>query len=357
MKSKFIKSLMNSFNSRERERERSLGCFFMKKESNGIGENKNSKKISKNNKIISSILAVAMCCQSFVVAVKPDEFVGNNDGIVEETKGKEDVDGNTGEDREDNEDKSGSIIDKIKNLSDFVKYGLGLISGVLIGRIGVRASCNKDVFEKDFFNKYVLGLKFLGVKLGSINFFIPTFNIGEKIGEKKENEFTNTCFLHAYKFSKYDIGIRDLVCDSIKFYGDEKEVILGANTRYYIFDSDFFERVFEMETVKSEAEKLSQYSQSICKLIMKGKQINSEDTDLKGALKYLNECESSFRVAILSFEVELIDVDSNLIPHSYLRLPLSEELVLLLFENKKKGANEKDLLEYRSLDEGNSFWA
>ncbi|BED92013.1 MAG: hypothetical protein CfP315_0582 [Candidatus Improbicoccus pseudotrichonymphae] len=39
----------------------------MKKESNGIGENKNSKKISKNNKIISSILAVAMCFQPVVV--------------------------------------------------------------------------------------------------------------------------------------------------------------------------------------------------------------------------------------------------------------------------------------------------
>ncbi|BED91899.1 MAG: hypothetical protein CfP315_0444 [Candidatus Improbicoccus pseudotrichonymphae] len=95
MKNKFIKSLMNSLNSRERERERerSLGGFFMKKESNGIGENKNSKKINKNNKIISSILAVVMCCQSFVGAVNHNEFVGNNDGIVEEMKRKGDVDG------------------------------------------------------------------------------------------------------------------------------------------------------------------------------------------------------------------------------------------------------------------------
>ncbi|BED91756.1 MAG: hypothetical protein CfP315_0281 [Candidatus Improbicoccus pseudotrichonymphae] len=68
MKNKLIKSLMNSLNSRERERERS-GGLSMKKESNGIGENKNSKKINKNNKIISSILAIAMCCQSLVGAV------------------------------------------------------------------------------------------------------------------------------------------------------------------------------------------------------------------------------------------------------------------------------------------------
>ncbi|BED91916.1 MAG: hypothetical protein CfP315_0467 [Candidatus Improbicoccus pseudotrichonymphae] len=69
MKNKLIKSLMNSLNSRERERERERDLrdgFFMKKESNGIGENKNSKKINKNNKIISSILAVAMCFQPVV---------------------------------------------------------------------------------------------------------------------------------------------------------------------------------------------------------------------------------------------------------------------------------------------------
>ncbi|BED92081.1 MAG: hypothetical protein CfP315_0663 [Candidatus Improbicoccus pseudotrichonymphae] len=80
MKNKFIKPLMNSFNSRERER--SLRGFFMKKESNGIGENKNSKKISKNNKIISSILAVAMCCQSLVGAVGPSLNADNRDTLL-----------------------------------------------------------------------------------------------------------------------------------------------------------------------------------------------------------------------------------------------------------------------------------
>ncbi|BED91876.1 MAG: hypothetical protein CfP315_0418 [Candidatus Improbicoccus pseudotrichonymphae] len=64
MKNNFIKSLMNSLNSRERERERerevSQGGLSMKKEK--INNN-------KNNKIISFILAIVMCCRSFVGAV------------------------------------------------------------------------------------------------------------------------------------------------------------------------------------------------------------------------------------------------------------------------------------------------
>ncbi|BED91560.1 MAG: hypothetical protein CfP315_0050 [Candidatus Improbicoccus pseudotrichonymphae] len=113
MKNKFIKSLM-------------------RKEK--ISNNENNEKISKNNKIISSILAVAMCCQPLVGAVEPDICVGNNDGIVEETKGKENVYGNTGKD---SKEKSKSIIDKIGNLPGFVRYGIVLIVGVLIGGIGV----------------------------------------------------------------------------------------------------------------------------------------------------------------------------------------------------------------------------
>ncbi|BED92102.1 MAG: hypothetical protein CfP315_0686 [Candidatus Improbicoccus pseudotrichonymphae] len=77
MKNSLIKSLMNFLNSREREREVSQGDLSMKKE-NSIDDNKNSKKISKNNKIISSILAVIMCCQSFVGAGPPL----NTDGKV-----------------------------------------------------------------------------------------------------------------------------------------------------------------------------------------------------------------------------------------------------------------------------------
>ncbi|BED92116.1 MAG: hypothetical protein CfP315_0702 [Candidatus Improbicoccus pseudotrichonymphae] len=117
MKNKFIKSLM-------------------RKEK--ISNNENNKKISKNNKIISSILAIVMCCQPLVGAVKPG-FVGNNGGIVEETKGKEDVYGNTGKD---SKEKSKSIIDKIGNLPGFVRYGIVLIVGVLIGGIGNRVLLN-----------------------------------------------------------------------------------------------------------------------------------------------------------------------------------------------------------------------
>ncbi|BED91719.1 MAG: Rab-family small GTPase [Candidatus Improbicoccus pseudotrichonymphae] len=145
MKNKFIKSLMNSLNSRERERERererSLGCFFMKKESNGIGENKNSKKISKNNKIISSILAVIMCCQSFVGAGPPlntdntvdivESSISKNENKNENgLKGSEDGNENFNvkEDGSDNNKKSKSILEKIKdNYFKLAVSGLGLV--------------------------------------------------------------------------------------------------------------------------------------------------------------------------------------------------------------------------------------
>ncbi|BED92187.1 MAG: hypothetical protein CfP315_0786 [Candidatus Improbicoccus pseudotrichonymphae] len=62
----------------------------MKKESNGIGENKNSKKISKNNKIISSVLAITMCCQSFVGAKLPLNTDGKVNVVVNVFKSVDD---------------------------------------------------------------------------------------------------------------------------------------------------------------------------------------------------------------------------------------------------------------------------
>ncbi|BED91890.1 MAG: hypothetical protein CfP315_0433 [Candidatus Improbicoccus pseudotrichonymphae] len=152
MKNNFIKSLMNSLNSREREREkerkrerekerkrerereRSFGGFFMKKESNGIGENKNSKKINKNNKIISSILAVIMCCQSFVGAFVSDDQLVDNRKTVEIMEGKDnDVKENDkGEDEGGNENKikNKSLIDKFNELSGLAKAGFGTICSI-----------------------------------------------------------------------------------------------------------------------------------------------------------------------------------------------------------------------------------
>ncbi|BED91573.1 MAG: hypothetical protein CfP315_0072 [Candidatus Improbicoccus pseudotrichonymphae] len=178
MKNSFIKSLMNSLNSRERERERSLRGFFMKKESNGIGENKNSKKISKNNKIISSILAVVMCCQSLVGAVdlpltvddsKFVEPVGkdlenDNDNLESSSEDENNYKDGEGEnsEAENNENKN---INNSKSFSILAKVCIGVGSGVgfivaavvadyLIGnRYTVEISNSRyPIFEIDFEN-------------------------------------------------------------------------------------------------------------------------------------------------------------------------------------------------------------
>ncbi|BED92068.1 MAG: hypothetical protein CfP315_0646 [Candidatus Improbicoccus pseudotrichonymphae] len=98
----------------------------MKKESNGIGENKNSKKISKNNKIISSILAIIMCCQSFVGA-NPNsdnrEFVSD--------KGIDNNPAADGSEKEEEEEEGGEEVKDIKskenNSSGLIGISLDII--------------------------------------------------------------------------------------------------------------------------------------------------------------------------------------------------------------------------------------
>ncbi|BED92300.1 MAG: hypothetical protein CfP315_0920 [Candidatus Improbicoccus pseudotrichonymphae] len=101
----------------------------MKKE-NSIDDNKNSKKISKNNKIISSILAVIMCCRSLVGAVDPplavdgSEFVepvgkdlkndnNNLESSSEDENNYKDGEDENSEDENINNSKSFSILAKI----------------------------------------------------------------------------------------------------------------------------------------------------------------------------------------------------------------------------------------------------
>ncbi|BED92182.1 MAG: Ras family protein [Candidatus Improbicoccus pseudotrichonymphae] len=111
----------------------------MKKE-NSIDDNKNNKKINKSNKIISSVLAVIMCCQSFVGAGPPLN-TDNTVGIVESSisknenenenglKGSEDDNENSNvkEDGSDNNKKSKGILEKIKdNCFELAVGGLGL---------------------------------------------------------------------------------------------------------------------------------------------------------------------------------------------------------------------------------------
>ncbi|BED91891.1 MAG: hypothetical protein CfP315_0434 [Candidatus Improbicoccus pseudotrichonymphae] len=115
----------------------------MKKESNGIGENKNSKKINKNNKIISSILAVIMCCQSFVGAfVSDDQLVDSKKigskktveiteyGDLEDKNDVKENDKGGGEGKNKNKSKNESLIDKFNELSGLAKAGFGTICSI-----------------------------------------------------------------------------------------------------------------------------------------------------------------------------------------------------------------------------------
>ncbi|BED92244.1 MAG: hypothetical protein CfP315_0853 [Candidatus Improbicoccus pseudotrichonymphae] len=314
MKNKFIKSLM-------------------RKEK--ISNNENNKKISKNNKIISSILAVVMCCQPLVGAVKSDEFVGNSDGIVEETKGKEDVYGNTGED---SEKKGESIIDKIKNLPDFFKYVLGII----LGGGGVYVLCN--------LNKYDLGLKYLKFELENKKVvYVPTFNMGKKIGKAKENEFTNTDFLYSRKFSSfgYSIEINNQINElieserSVEFSkGDEdeskKNILMLDNFNVGFLESNLGITNIRSKLVKEKTKGLDAYSREVCEKLFVGTNEIS-NSDLDGILKLLNECRAGVRFASLFISGTTNDDESE--GKNY-KLPLTEEFVKLLLD-KGKGVIEE----------------
>ncbi|BED91799.1 MAG: hypothetical protein CfP315_0330 [Candidatus Improbicoccus pseudotrichonymphae] len=137
MKNNFIKFLMNSLNSRER----SLSGFFMKKESNGIGENKNSKKVSKNNKIISSILAVIMCCQSFVGA-NPNS---DNRKFVSD----EGIDNSPAADGSEEDDEVKDIKSKENNILGLIRISLEAFLGlVALGSLCLYGTKNKSEMEK-----------------------------------------------------------------------------------------------------------------------------------------------------------------------------------------------------------------
>ncbi|BED91525.1 MAG: hypothetical protein CfP315_0013 [Candidatus Improbicoccus pseudotrichonymphae] len=115
----------------------------MKKESNGIGENKNSKKISKNNKIISSILAITMCCQSFVGA-NPNsdnrEFV-SDDGI----------DNSPAADRSEEDDGVKDIKSKGNNSSSLIRNSLDALLVAAMGSwwfYGTKNKSEKSVLKE-----------------------------------------------------------------------------------------------------------------------------------------------------------------------------------------------------------------
>ncbi|BED92257.1 MAG: hypothetical protein CfP315_0868 [Candidatus Improbicoccus pseudotrichonymphae] len=133
----------------------------MKKE-NSIDDNKNSKKISKNNKIISSILAVIMCCQSLVGAVplNTDGKVnvagppvsGNIDSEndLKDSEGKDEGDNKNPSKEEEEEKDNGNVIknNPIKST----------IAGVVIGCLGIyyiaTELCSRN-FHKKIISKYL----------------------------------------------------------------------------------------------------------------------------------------------------------------------------------------------------------
>ncbi|BED91736.1 MAG: hypothetical protein CfP315_0254 [Candidatus Improbicoccus pseudotrichonymphae] len=176
----------------------------MKKESNGIGENKNSKKISKNNKIISSILAVVMCCQSFVGAVGPplavdgSEFVEpvgkdlKNDNNNLESSSEDENNYKDGENKNsEDENSENENINNSKSLSILAKVCIGVgsvVSAVLLGSVA-------------FFLRNTV--KICGQRY-------PISKVGNKCND---SEFENLCFLDS------DCGfIVSLFSEKISFF-------------------------------------------------------------------------------------------------------------------------------------------
>ncbi|BED92256.1 MAG: hypothetical protein CfP315_0867 [Candidatus Improbicoccus pseudotrichonymphae] len=195
MRNNFIKSLMNSLNSRERERERSQGDLSMKKE-NSIDDNKNSNKINKNNKIISSILAVIMCCQSLVVAVPLNTDDANNDVIGFDDGDTKNDDGGSddGDFRAEKDTKKKNnrwvIIDKInKNPVKTVVVVVGLLSPIFFRFIIQRSKTSKHPnVPKETIDIKKISLKFNGLPREGLY----SCNIGHKDDSGFENLAPNS---------------------------------------------------------------------------------------------------------------------------------------------------------------------
>ncbi|BED91720.1 MAG: hypothetical protein CfP315_0236 [Candidatus Improbicoccus pseudotrichonymphae] len=329
MKNKFIKSLMNSLNSRERERERGLsGDLSMKKESNGIGENKNSKKISKNNKIISSILAVVMCCQSLVGAVKPDSQLvdsketdsketveimeGKDKDGVEISEDKNDVKENDEDEGEDeNEDKS-------KNKSFLVKaIGIGAsalaVVGTLIVVVRQCAKCSSGTDELEEDTEEDMGddssIETETVKIGGVEY--QTYNIGERLGgDGDEIRFKNLWIGYEYPFGIYDFT------PEITKYGNEtlQEVKVKPDCENEIGDLSSYSKF--IVSIIRDGDYLSTY--------LKNKKIdeNNIKSIVLHACKLLEERnDPEFRLAHVCVSVILWDINHCRETNYYFLIP------------------------------------
>ncbi|BED92005.1 MAG: hypothetical protein CfP315_0573 [Candidatus Improbicoccus pseudotrichonymphae] len=221
----------------------------MKKESNGIGENKNSKKISKNNKIISSILAVAMCCQSFVVDVKPDSQLVNTVEIMKyKDEGNEDENDVKENDEDENDDKSkkGDMVDKSKELLDLAETiaVVGVLGvGVLVVYNAIKVVYNAIKTVKIVSPKTV--------KIGNIKY--QTYNIG-KGSVRDDGKILFENLLIGYSKDEYFMGI----------YGFSFGVGLSSGYSPGV-----------VPNCKSKSKKLSSYSEFIFKIIQGGDSLST----------------------------------------------------------------------------------
>ncbi|BED91798.1 MAG: hypothetical protein CfP315_0329 [Candidatus Improbicoccus pseudotrichonymphae] len=247
----------------------------MKKESNGIGENKNSKKISKNNKIISSILAVVMCCQSFVGAVDPplavdgSEFVEpvgkdlKNDNNNLESSSKDENNYKDGED-ENSENKN---INNSKSLSILAKVCIG---------VGSVAAALLD--DAAFFLRNT-------VKICGQRYLIS------KVGNKcNDSEFENLCFWGSYSaLSVY------LISKKISFLRDS----LNLHSCRYLK---------KLDVKPDELERLSEYSKFIVSIANYNK-----NRDFEVLKKYFNNkgIKTIDANSIKSHVINLLSEDSN----------------------------------------------
>ncbi|BED92004.1 MAG: hypothetical protein CfP315_0572 [Candidatus Improbicoccus pseudotrichonymphae] len=232
----------------------------MKKESNGIGENKNSKKINKNNKIISSILAVIMCCQSFVGAfVSDDQLVDNKKTVkimkykdkdgVEISEDENDVKENDkggGEGENKNKSKNKSLIDKFNELSDLAKAGFGTICSIpgvsaLVYVVRYAISCRVTIGEiqigEEYYKTCNVGrfvyedgfsegrCKHLD-ESGSLRNFKESIRVLMGDGEEQESKYVFFCL---------PVKIDDVKIDDVKIDDIKKKVMKQLKSEYSKF--------------------------------------------------------------------------------------------------------------------------
>ncbi|BED92071.1 MAG: hypothetical protein CfP315_0651 [Candidatus Improbicoccus pseudotrichonymphae] len=295
MKNKFIKSLMNSLNSRKKERGLS-GDLSMKKESNGIGENKNSKKISKNNKIISSILAVIMCCQPLVMGVVDGgdmvQTIGKKimrDGVAEPMNSDnadddddddienniENGDGDHNSIPKENQNRTGGLLVKFGSIFGFGSV-FGILSTLLVNNLLVRKR-KRNRIEKG------------SITINEKEYL--TCNIGKLVVKGDD-------YIH-------NLTLENLYGETMHFFADKITTVRDENANFLFFNKDEIKEDV-LNKIWGKAEEMGIYSILVCKMIIKGK-FDTEDFLLKS--KFFNEF-SIFYFCLMkeNFDFRLVNV-------------------------------------------------